>query len=542
MSGHGKNGTILYENDDINTADENYNSRISEALESGDYTIEATTYGDEATGEFALAIEVTTAPTPIPTPTHTPTPTPTATATPEPTPTTPPIPTPTPVPVLDSRIYPDPSTKDFRPRANTSYGAWKSFDIVSSERIKIVANPDGGNIVYIATSGNKPSSNWCLVDDEPDTKRKDLDAGQEFYMAACRGGDAKVGLETTDGRHIYTYEFNTGSAPQPAPTPTTPPVPTPTTPPVPTPTQPAVPTPTTPPVPTPTPDCPSGTSSGNGNFQPASVCPASPPPKPTGLTSTPGDKSITLDWGGTLLAQNYEVQQKKVRRFLPDQWNILPFDDGNERFRVSVDIADSSAVISGLTNGKEYFHRVRVVSGSGESAWSDEIRTGLPAPSPTGLEAQHGQTWRTMKLDWDDVNVAEGYEIQYRVGTSQTSPWRTVPDSNISFSGSSAVVSGLSEGVTYSYKVRVTNDSGKEDLYSNWSGEATRKMMGAHHQEDDVVMYEIVGSMPANFSSAIASALLAWRSAIATIGLDFVICKKGAGNCNSQNTDNHLIK
>ena len=59
MSGHGKNGVALYENDDIDTAAQNYNSRISEKLAPGDYTIEATTYGSRKIGSFNLSIDVT---------------------------------------------------------------------------------------------------------------------------------------------------------------------------------------------------------------------------------------------------------------------------------------------------------------------------------------------------------------------------------------------------------------------------------------------------------------------------------------------------
>ena len=103
MSGKGKTGKIEYYNDDI-VVNENTNSRISESLPAGDYTIEATTYDVETTGNFTLTVSgLPDASTPTVTPTisagDTPTVTPTpisGQATPTPTPTSTPTRTPTP--------------------------------------------------------------------------------------------------------------------------------------------------------------------------------------------------------------------------------------------------------------------------------------------------------------------------------------------------------------------------------------------------------------------------------------------------------------
>ena len=51
----GQKSIIAY-NDDINAAAGNFNSRIAEALEPGDYIVEATTYESAATGEFTLTV------------------------------------------------------------------------------------------------------------------------------------------------------------------------------------------------------------------------------------------------------------------------------------------------------------------------------------------------------------------------------------------------------------------------------------------------------------------------------------------------------
>ena len=56
IESHGRSGTVLYEEDDIDYPS-NTNSRLSETLQAGDYTIEATTYYAETSGGFTLRIE-----------------------------------------------------------------------------------------------------------------------------------------------------------------------------------------------------------------------------------------------------------------------------------------------------------------------------------------------------------------------------------------------------------------------------------------------------------------------------------------------------
>ena len=55
LGGHGRSETVLYEEDDINYPS-NTNSRISENLAVGDYTIEATTYYAHKEGDFTLTV------------------------------------------------------------------------------------------------------------------------------------------------------------------------------------------------------------------------------------------------------------------------------------------------------------------------------------------------------------------------------------------------------------------------------------------------------------------------------------------------------
>ena len=107
LSGAGKTGTVITENDNLNGSGSSGQTRstdgstqplvsgIEQSLSAGTYTAEVTTNAQEhSAGSFSLNVQA-----PIPTPTLTPTPTPTPTPTLTPTPTPTPTPTATPVPL-----------------------------------------------------------------------------------------------------------------------------------------------------------------------------------------------------------------------------------------------------------------------------------------------------------------------------------------------------------------------------------------------------------------------------------------------------------
>ena len=56
LTGSGDDAEYLTENDDIDTANRDFNSRITRTLNSGSYTIEATTYTPGLTGDFTLTV------------------------------------------------------------------------------------------------------------------------------------------------------------------------------------------------------------------------------------------------------------------------------------------------------------------------------------------------------------------------------------------------------------------------------------------------------------------------------------------------------
>ena len=110
---------------------------------------------------------------------------------------------------------------------------------------------------------------------------------------------------------------------------------------------------------------------------------------------------------------------------------------------------------------------------------------------PTNLTGVGGDG--TITLDWDTVTGATTYEVVQWDGHVSSPDWLTLPFTSnrafdITFSGSSAVVSGLENGVTYSHHVRAKNANGN----SPWS-------------EIQSTLAGVIPSVPTNFRAAAGS-------------------------------------
>ena len=89
-------------------------------------------------------------------------------------------------------------------------------------------------------------------------------------------------------------------------------------------------------------------------------------------------------------------------------------------------------------------------------------------PKPTNFTGVGGDG--TISLDWNDVTGAATYEVIQWDGHAKTPAWRALPFTSnrpftIAFSGSSAVVGGLQNGIRYSHAVKAKNGI----RYSPWS-------------------------------------------------------------------------
>ena len=118
----------------------------------------------------------------------------------------------------------------------------------------------------------------------------------------------------------------------------------------------------------------------------SSVVSATPnvPPTPTGLTATPGNSSVALSWtAGTY--DGPDVTDYLIQ-YSTDQSTWSTFADGTS--------SATSATVSGLTNGTQYFFRVSAANALGASANSSVAST-TPVAPPTPISSPTPATNRT---------------------------------------------------------------------------------------------------------------------------------------------------
>ncbi len=163
------------------------------------------------------------------------------------------------------------------------------------------------------------------------------------------------------------------------------------------------------------------------------------------LSAVSGDRKVVLFWavpasdGGSAIT-GYQYQ------YSPDGsgWTA---------------VSDATVTVSGLTNGTEYTFEVRAVNSVGEGAASSTSATPLGVPGAVGsLSAIAGNGQVT--LAWDaPPSTAQIDFWEYgvkQVGGSFT--WDTIPNS--SASTTSYTVTGLTNGITYRFKIRAKNAAG----------------------------------------------------------------------------------
>ena len=217
------------------------------------------------------------------------------------------------------------------------------------------------------------------------------------------------------------------------------------------------------------------------------------PAKVTGLTGMPGSVrgTIDLDWDPANRADDYEVAQ--WRRLLGPLYHWVVLDDSE----VTIDLGNTSAVVTGLEGGETYRHRVQGVRGVGsdrvEGPWSDPVDTTLTLPDKVqGLSGAPGTNSREIDLDWDAADDATGYQVRQRKPRSSPLPdtWIELPADGfgVVISGTTALVSNLDPDKSYVYQVRGTNVHGEGE----WS-DATSEIAVRPDQPQGLMTEDMIG-------------------------------------------------
>ncbi|KHD37441.1 hypothetical protein NL50_04500, partial [Clostridium acetobutylicum] len=149
------------------------------------------------------------------------------------------------------------------------------------------------------------------------------------------------------------------------------------------------------------------------------------------VTSSVGSTSITLNWDAVAGATSYDIEV-----------------DG----KVVTGITKASYVVSGLTPGTGHTYRVRVVTSVGVSDWRDVVtKTTINVVANVTAVLSDNDT---ITVSWGEVPSAVSYDVEVdgKIVTGITK--------------SSYVVSGLTPGTTYTYRVRVNTSVGVGDWSS----------------------------------------------------------------------------
>ena len=197
-------------------------------------------------------------------------------------------------------------------------------------------------------------------------------------------------------------------------------------------------------------DTPTG-GSGSGSSGSGGSSTSSAPSAPTGLRASAGNGQVTLSWSSpdNATITKWQVQQKQA--------------DGS--YGAWVDVPDSGATttshtVTGLSNGTAYGFRIRAVNAGGNSPASAEVRATPLAPpvKPTGVTATAGHAQVTLSWNNPDNATISKWQYQQKQGDGSYGPWMDIPDSTASTT--SHTVTGLSNGVTYSFRIRAVNAGG----------------------------------------------------------------------------------
>lgn len=169
------------------------------------------------------------------------------------------------------------------------------------------------------------------------------------------------------------------------------------------------------------------------------------PPAPAGLTATPGNTQIILAWKASTGAATYNLYRGLAANAEPPT-------------PIATNVTATTYTNTGLTNGTQYFYKVRAVNTLGAGAPSNEAGAapvGAPPPGPPAdLKAAPGNTQIT--LTWSAVAGATAYNV-YRGGAAKGESANAIATNvnAITFTNT-----GLTNGTPYFYNVRAVNLSG----------------------------------------------------------------------------------
>ena len=156
------------------------------------------------------------------------------------------------------------------------------------------------------------------------------------------------------------------------------------------------------------------------------------PAQPTGLTATPGNARVVLNWNSASGATSYNVKRSTT---------------SGGPYTIVASPASTSYTNTGLANGTTYYYVVSAIKGASESANSSQVSATpqIPPPVPTGLHATAGNA--QVGLTWGTSSGATSYNLKR--STTSGGPYTIIANTT----SRSYTDTGLANGTTYYYVV-----------------------------------------------------------------------------------------
>jgi len=185
--------------------------------------------------------------------------------------------------------------------------------------------------------------------------------------------------------------------------------------------------------------------SGNSNI--ITVLTIPPNPVATNATSIT-NTSFQANWNAATSATSYKLDVSLNNAF-------SSFVAGYNNLTVN----GTSQSVTGLTQGTQYYYRVRAVNASGTSGSSNTILVTTPEPPPAPVAiAATNITQTGFQANWNALTGATSYQLDVSLNNSFSS--FVTGYNNLTVNGTNQSVTGLTAGTNYYYRVRAVNANG----------------------------------------------------------------------------------
>lgn len=188
------------------------------------------------------------------------------------------------------------------------------------------------------------------------------------------------------------------------------------------------------------------------------------PGAPLALTATPSSSQVSLSWSAPSVDGGGAITDYVVQYKVGANW--IPLIDGVN--------AQTSAIVTGLTNGSTYSFKVAAVNSAGQGAFTaavDAVPATVPG-APTSLNASKSGTSATLTWTAPASNGGASisdYKVEYKLTSEAT--WSSFTDGVSATTG--ATVTGLDSASSYDFQVTAKNAAGFSSSVSTVTLQAT---------------------------------------------------------------------